>query len=36
LGLAIAKTQIEAMGGQIGVASEPGRGAKFWFTLKTE
>jgi signal transduction histidine kinase len=33
LGLAIAKRIVEAHGGQIGVRSEYGRGAEFWFTL---
>jgi len=32
LGLAIAKTWVAAMGGEIGVESEPGRGSRFWFT----
>jgi len=33
LGLTIAKHLIEAQGGIIGVESEPGQGARFWFVL---
>ena len=34
LGLSIAKLVVELMGGRIAVASEPGKGADFTFTLK--
>jgi signal transduction histidine kinase len=36
LGLAISRRVVEAHGGKIGVDSEPGQGANFWFTLPTK
>jgi CheY-like chemotaxis protein/HPt (histidine-containing phosphotransfer) domain-containing protein len=33
LGLAIVKQLVTAMGGEIGVVSEPGQGALFWFSI---
>ncbi len=34
IGLAIVKKAVERMGGQIGVESELGKGARFWFELR--
>jgi PAS domain S-box-containing protein len=33
LGLSISRTLIDAMAGTLGVASKPGQGSRFWFTL---
>lgn len=33
LGLSISRTLIDAMAGTLGVASKPGHGSRFWFTL---
>jgi PAS domain S-box-containing protein len=33
LGLAITERLVNALGGAIGVASQPGKGSRFWFTL---
>jgi signal transduction histidine kinase len=33
LGLYISRTLVERHGGRMGVRSEPGQGATFWFTL---
>ena len=34
LGLPIARSVVEAMGGELRVTSEPGRGSRFWFDVR--
>lgn len=35
VGLTVARGLVEAMGGRMGLDSQPGRGSRFWFTLPT-
>jgi two-component system sensor histidine kinase/response regulator len=35
LGLSIVRRIVEKLGGKVGVESEPGAGARFWFELPT-
>ena len=36
IGLAIVRKAVERMSGEIGLESKPGRGTRFWFTLRSE
>ena len=36
LGLSIVRRIVERLGGQVGVVSSPGAGARFWFELPTD
>ena len=36
LGLSISRQLVELMGGEMGLASEQGKGSEFWFTVKLE
>jgi PAS domain S-box-containing protein len=36
LGLALCQRMVEAMGGDIGLDSAPGRGSRFWFTVPVD
>lgn len=36
LGLSLVRTLAQAMGGEVGVASDPGRGTRFWFSVPME
>jgi len=34
IGLTIVRKAVERMGGKVGLESEPGKGSRFWITLK--
>jgi signal transduction histidine kinase len=36
LGLSLVRTLAQAMGGEVGLSSEPGRGTRFWFKVPVE
>jgi signal transduction histidine kinase len=36
LGLSLVRTLAQAMGGEVGVSSEPGRGTRFWFKVPAD
>ena len=36
LGLAVSKQLVAMLGGEMGLESEPGRGSRFWFTIRAD